>query len=82
MVVSQHGELAAPYKSDADTTEKGHELVAAVLATFEAVVGISPNTVRRSDAFWFSKQVFKVNLQKYNSHNIGGSRGGQGVRAP
>ena len=63
MVEAQYGELAAPFKSDTDATEKGHEFVAAILATLEAVVGISPHTVRGLHAFRFPEYIIKIDLK-------------------
>ena len=56
------GELYAPLHGDADTAEKGVELVAAVLAAVEAEVGVLPHAVDTVGSFRLSQDVLKQDL--------------------
>ena len=62
MCEGDHGKLAAPAKSQRDAAQDGKHIVAASLATVEALVGVPPHAVGGVGSFRFCQHVLKGHL--------------------
>lgn len=62
VIEGRHGEIASPEQCNTETAQSRQDSVAKVLATVEAVVAVSPNTVHRMGTIRFTQYIIELNL--------------------